>query len=369
VRLLALVLIFNLLACQVALAAPPRISASAALLMDADTGQVYFARNADERRPPASLTKILTGLLAVEMGSPEDPVTISGRAAGMTEGQHLGMRAGDVIPLGDLVRAALVYSANDTTVAIAEHIAGSEELFQDLMNTKAFTLGARNTHFVNPHGLTEPDHYSTARDLAVLTRFALQNPVFAGIVRLPCTTVHWQNRKNEAILYNTNRLLTSYPGMTGVKTGTTRAAGKCLVGAAERDGRRLISVVLHARDRYADTARLLDYGFSDLRFCLQLAPGEEVGVVGVEGGRTPVVPLVTAAPLTVRADPDDLRYLEKRIYVPRVPEAPVTRGTYLGELVVLLRGREVGSVPLVAGEDCDAPWPGARLVQAVRRGI
>ena len=368
-RVLALALILNLLAGQVVLAAPPRISAPAALLMDADTGQVYFARNPDQRRPPASLTKILTGLLAVELGSLEDPVTISRRAAGMTEGQHLGMRAGDVIQLGDLVRAALVFSANDTTVAIAEHIAGSEELFRDLMSTKALTLGARNTHFVNPHGLTEPDHYSTARDLAVLTRFALQNPVFAGMVRLPCTTVRWQNRKSEAVLYNTNRLLYSYPGMTGVKTGTTRAAGKCLVGAAERDGRRLISVVLHARDRYADTARLLDYGFRDVRVCLQLAAGEEVGVAEVKGGRTPVVTLVTGAPLTVRTDPDDLPHLEKRLYVPRVPEAPVTKGTPLGELVVLLRGKEVGSVPLVAGEDCDAPWPGARLVRAVRRGI
>ncbi|MBC7105635.1 MAG: D-alanyl-D-alanine carboxypeptidase, partial [Firmicutes bacterium] len=337
-RWLAVALLFNLLAGRAALAAPPRISAAAALLMDADTGQVYYARNPDQRRPPASLTKILTGLLAVEMGSLEDPVTISRRAAGMTEGQHLGMRAGDVISLGDLVRAALVYSANDTTVAIAEHIAGSEELFRGLMNAKALSLGALNTHFVNPHGLTEPDHYSSARDLALLTRFALQNPVFAATVRLPCTTVHWQNRKNEALLYNTNRLLGSYPGMMGVKTGTTTAAGKCLVGAAEREGRRLISVVLNSGDRYADTAKLLDYGFRDVSFCLEVAPGEEVGVAGLEGGQAAVISLVAGGKLTVRADPDDLRYLEKRVYVPRIPRAPVARGTPLGELVVLLRG-------------------------------
>ncbi|MGQ9532074.1 MAG: D-alanyl-D-alanine carboxypeptidase family protein, partial [Desulfotomaculales bacterium] len=239
----------------------------------------------------------------------------------------------------------------------------------DLMNTKAKTLGACNTRFANPHGLTEPDHYSTARDLAVITRFALQNPALAGMVRLPRTTVRWQNRKVEAVLYNTNRLLTSYSGMTGVKTGTTRAAGKCLVGAAERDGYRLISVVLHSADRYGDTVRLLDYGFKGLRFCLQLGEGEEVGLVGVTGGQKPAVALVTGAPLTVRVDPDDLRYLEKRIYTSGVAEAPVKKGTRLGELVVLLKGKEIGAVPLVAGQDVDPPWWGHRLAQAVRRGI
>ncbi|MGB9826330.1 MAG: D-alanyl-D-alanine carboxypeptidase family protein, partial [Desulfofundulus sp.] len=209
---------------------PPRVTADAAVLMDATTGQVLYAKNAHQPRPPASTTKILTALLAIEGGKLDQVVTVSPGAAAVGE-SSMHLFPGQHLTLEQLLYGALLRSGNDACVAIAEHIAGSEANFVLLMNQKARQLGARDSHFCNPHGLPARGHLSSAYDLALLTRYALKNPTFKSLVSTRYhgfSTPPW----GEYHLHNTNRLLWSYQGADGVKTGTTSEAGMCLVASA-----------------------------------------------------------------------------------------------------------------------------------------
>ncbi len=237
----------------------PTVTADAAVLMDARTGKILYDKNAGQRRPPASTTKIMTTLLALEGGEPGQVVTVSHRAASVGEAS-LYLRAGEKLTLEELLYGAMLRSGNDACVAIAEHIAGTESNFVLLMNQKAKMIGANDTVFKNTNGLPAVGHYSTARDLAVITCYALKNPTFQKIVS---TRGKMIGEQGERYLNNTNRLLWSYAWADGVKTGTTNEAGHCLVASARRGDMQLISVVLHSDDRWADSVKLLDYGFDD----------------------------------------------------------------------------------------------------------
>ncbi|MCL6558998.1 MAG: D-alanyl-D-alanine carboxypeptidase, partial [Firmicutes bacterium] len=221
---------------------PPVVTAGAAVLVDARTGQVLYGKNEGQKRPPASTTKIMTALLALEGGDLKQTVTVSPRAASVGEAS-LDLKAGEKLTLEELIYGALLHSGNDACVAIAEHIAGTEKNFVLLMNQKAKMIGAKDTTFKNTNGLPAPGHLTTAKDLAVLTRYALSNSTFQKIVRTREKTIGEQEKR---YLHNTNRLLWSYDWINGVKTGTTNEAGCCLVASAAREGRQLISVVLHS---------------------------------------------------------------------------------------------------------------------------
>lgn len=244
-------------------AAPPapKVEAEAAVLMVANTRRILYAVNPDAIMYPASTTKIVTLLTALEKGKPDATVTVSAKAA-VCEGSSLELKPGDRLPLRDLLYGLMLVSGNDAAEAAAEHIAGSVPAFVDLMNAKVEQLGLVNTHFSNPHGLPDPvNHYSTARDLALLTAHALANPAFAQIVAAREHSVAFLNRPPLRIT-NTNKLLRSYTGASGVKTGYTREAGDCLVASAKRDGVQLIVVLLNDDERWGDAAKLLDYGFA-----------------------------------------------------------------------------------------------------------
>jgi len=341
-------------------AAAPALTAEAAILVDRDTGQVIFARHPDRRMNPASLTKMMTGLLAIEEGNPSDVVTVSPRAARIWEGQVIGLDAGDRLRLLDLVRAALIYSANDSTVAIGEHIAGSEPLFLELMNLKAGLLGATGTRYANTNGYTDPNHYTTARDLATIARFALTRPLFAEVVRTPAAVVHWIDRPRRMEIYTTNSLLGSYAGLQGVKTGTTAAAGKCVVVAAERGDRRLVAVILHSADRWGDAARLLDCGFYEAQDFPMGVKGSVAAVAPVAGGREFWVPVALARDVVLRLLPEDLKDLRRSFRLETL-RAPVQAGTVVGEVVFSLRGSELARAPLVAVQAVPGPPWWSRL--------
>lgn len=241
------------------------VRAKSALLMDAQSGTIYYQKNARVRRAPASTTKIMTALLAIELGNLDDLVTVSERVT-QTEGACIKLKASEIIRLKDLLYAALLYSANDACVAVAEHIGGNEENFVWLMNEKAKEIGALETHFVNPHGLDAPEHYSTAYDLALIGRRAMENETFQEIAKTPKThikSLHGKKEKNR-ILVNKNRLLRSFDGTDGVKTGFTKEAGYCLVSSASRTGYRIIAVVLGDKNRWQDSVHLLNAGFDYL---------------------------------------------------------------------------------------------------------
>ena len=262
----------------------PPIYAASAILLEATTGTILYAHNEHVRRAPASTTKIMTALIALNRGNLRSLVTVGHRAS-WTPGSSAGLRAGDRLSLSELLQGLMLVSGNDASVAVAEHIAGSESGFVALMNRQAKEFGALNTNFRNPHGLSALGHYTTAFDLALITRYALQFPQFARLVRTRQEELEWAEGERRDPIANTNRLLWSFAGADGVKTGTTSDAGHCLVASATRDGRQLIAVVLRSGDRWGDAAALLDYGFEAFRLLTLAEEGKPFATVPCYPGR------------------------------------------------------------------------------------
>ncbi|WP_420795150.1 D-alanyl-D-alanine carboxypeptidase family protein [Desulforamulus ferrireducens] len=327
----------------------PSVSAAAAIVMDAETGQVLYAKNPHQPRPIASTTKIMTALVALECGNLKASTTISERAAGI-EGSSIYLKAGEKLTLEELIYGALMHSGNDACVAIAEQVAGSERNFVNLMNFRARQLGARNTTFANTNGLPDERHLSTAYDLALITRYALKEPVFRSIVATKTHVI--PGPRGKRYLSNTNKLLWSYQGADGVKTGTTNAAGKCLVSSATREGRSLIAVVLHSDDRYAESIRLLNYGFNNYTQERVASQGEVFTHLEVKDGVKEKVPVTAAKDLWVTV-PLNQRVIEKSMMLEQELTAPVKKGQVVGKLQVLQQGELVAETNLLARTDIE----------------
>jgi D-alanyl-D-alanine carboxypeptidase len=245
------------------------LTARAAVLMDAATGKILYQKDAGLRLPPASTTKIVTAIVTLESGhKPGESLKVS-KTATRVPASKLYLRPGQNLTIEDLLYAILLASANDASMVLAEGIGGSVEHFAELMTQKAHEIGATNSHFTNPHGLTAPDHYSTARDLAILFRYAMKNPTFREIIQTKISSVNSSvlvRKKTVArriSVRNHNRLLWNFDGAIGGKTGYTLAAQKCFVGAVVRNGVTLIVSILGARDQWGDTKKLLEYGFDN----------------------------------------------------------------------------------------------------------
>lgn len=240
----------------------PEITAEAAVILDFDTGTVLYGKQEQERRPPASLTKVMTGYLAAKHKELFSQYVAVSEQAAETGESSLNLKPEDVLTFEHLLYGALLKSANDACVAIAEYMAGAEDVFVENMNLQACLLGCANTHFENTNGLPDENHYASAYDLAIMTRAAMQVPEFAQIVQTQEHMVQWQDGR-KLLVYNTNRLLREYPGAIGVKTGTTNEAGQCLIAVAEKEGKRVIVVVLKSRNRFYDATVLLDYALEE----------------------------------------------------------------------------------------------------------
>jgi serine-type D-Ala-D-Ala carboxypeptidase (penicillin-binding protein 5/6) len=241
----------------------PRLLGAAAILVDANTGRVLWQQNAHERRDVASLTKIMTALLVLRKLGPHDIVTVD-KSVPRVPLVREGLRAGEQVETWKLLYALLLYSGNDDALALAIGAGGSKAQFLREMNDEAKTLGLNDTHFVSPSGVVDVDNYSSAWDLAALTRVAMRNPRFRAIVRTRVKHVSWAPPTYSKIYVNNNRLIGTYPGAIGVKTGYTHKAGPCLVAEAKRGGVSLVAVVLDSNDMYSDAKRLLDFGFATL---------------------------------------------------------------------------------------------------------
>lgn len=340
-----------------AFAGSPRVTADAAVLIDVADGQIYFSKNHTRRAAPASLTKLMTAVVALENGRLEDVVTIDSEAASESMGSIIDLRKGEKITLEELLTAALVISANDSTVAIASHVGGSHSSFVTMMNSKASALGLFHTRFVNTNGFHHPNHYTTAYDLALLARYALGHSKINELVQTRETAIHWiEPADREEKLRNSNRLLFGqYEGADGVKTGTTGRAGNCLIASATRDNRRLIAVALHSDDRYRDCINMFDYGFNVIKPITVVEAGEPMISVKVSDGVRNMVELVAENNLEIRLDPEDLPNVERKIIVPDPLAAPLKTGQHLGECICLLQGQELGRVKLLAAEELKRP--------------
>ncbi len=327
-----------------------RMSADSAVLIDWNTGRILYAKAATKPRPMASTTKIMTGLLVLEKGNLSDVVTVSRRAAA-TPGSSMHIRTGERLTLERLLYGVLMRSGNDASVAVAEHIAGTEAAFVAMMNAKARALGAYNTQFRNPHGLTAPGHYSTAFDLALMARAALANPAFADIVATREKLFVTAEEERQVTLRNTNRLLWSFEGADGVKTGTTSAAGKCLVASATRGDEKLIAVVLHSSDRYGDAAKLLSYGFDHYRVVRLAGAGEVVRTLRVSGGIALRAAIVAVDQYAAALSEEEMARSRVEWDLPATLRAPLDAGELVGEVRVYVDGEIRETYPLVTRDE------------------
>ena len=339
--------LFSLLGYTTALASKyPELSARAAALYQPDTGEFLYRKSSRLRLPMASTTKLMTALVVSSLASPSDTVTVTAESVGI-EGSSAYLREGELLSVEELLYALLLQSANDAATALAIHISGSVEAFAALMNEEAERLSLSDTHFTNPHGLDDPDHYTTAEDLSFIAARVLQVPYLKNIVSTYKKT--FSNGNTRRTYINHNKLLLRYDGAVGMKTGYTKKCGRCLVGAAERDGLTFITVTLDAPSDWSDHARLFDYGFETLErvtLCDALEFAYDIPVVS---GERELVRLKNTEGLSVILPKGEHR-IESTVSIHRYAVAPISKGTALGQVSFTVDGKVVGSVSLVAEE-------------------
>lgn len=339
-----------------------------AVLMEATSGRILFAKGENERRAIASVTKIMTLALifdALESGRAriDEVVTTSANAAGMG-GSQIWLEPGEQMTLREMILAIAVGSANDASLAVAEHLYGTHERFVEAMNNKAAELGMTNTHFVNCYGLDAPDHYSSGLDVAKMARYAIRHP---GLLEFTAIWIEYL-REGKTLQANTNKLVRHYSGCDGLKTGWTNEAGHCLAATATRDGTRLIAVVLGAPDsnaRFAETSGMLNAGFGAVTAIPLARRGEVVCQLLVERGTRGPIDLVVADDFGVVVPKGEQPQITRQIVTEDRVFAPVEKGQKVAELVIEGDGVEIGRCPLVAATDV----PRAGLLQLMWKAL
>ena len=320
----------------------PAVSAASAVLLDADSGRILYAQNENEERAIASITKLMTALVAAEyLDDLSQTITIQKEWTGI-EGTSLYLKAGEEISLETLLYGLLLHSGNDAAVALAAHCAGDVETFVGWMNQRARDLGMTGTHFSDPNGLGDEDHYSTALDMARLGAACLKNPVVAKIVATKSIVLEGRSFTNH------NKLLWQYEGCTGMKTGYTRQAGRTLVSSAERDGQKLVCVTLSDGNDWADHKALLDYGFETYPRQVLAEEGGTLRRMTVEESLLRQVPVVARD--TVAYPLKEGEQITAKIQLPKTARAPVTQGEIAGTVTFYKGERQVGRTYLVWGK-------------------
>ncbi len=335
---------------------PPNVTSTAAILIDADTGEIVFSKNANARLPMASTTKIMTAIVVLETIEPDTKVKVSANAVSVI-GSKASLVQGETLTVEQLLRALLIISGNDAAVALAEAAGGSLSGFIDMMNAKARDMGLENTHFVNPHGMNKSGHYSSARDLAMMAQYAQRFPLFREIVdseSISLPTLPGQAPRSWD--HNGNELLMKFGWVTGIKTGSTPYARYCLAASGTRDGLSMISVILGAESsnvRWNEARRLLEYGFSLHPRTVLVSKGEHVLDLdaGDVMGRT--VSVVADRALTLRLVEGDT--VTRTVVIDRRPAIPVRVGEVFGHMQFTLQGKPLGSVSLVAAQPVTKP--------------
>ncbi|MBQ7794102.1 MAG: D-alanyl-D-alanine carboxypeptidase [Clostridia bacterium] len=321
------------------------LSAKSACLMVASSGEVIYEKESGMRLPMASTTKMMTALVAAESGRWDEVATVSANAEGQ-EGSSIYLEENDKVKLSDLVCGMLLNSGNDAAVAVAEHISGDIKSFSQLMCERAKSIGAMNTSFENPSGLDSENHYSTAYDLALIGSEVVKNPHLRPIIQSKEMQIA-DSEGNITYLRNHNKLLWSYEGMIGVKTGFTKKSGRCLVTAAEREGITLVAVTLCAPNDWQDHKNLLDYGFGMCENSVVIEEGGELGTVNVGGNDLKLIAKTAIAATGIK---NRREKREVKVSCVKNPTAPINEGEKLGEAYVYQNGRIIGQTDLLASE-------------------
>lgn len=322
------------------------ISAQSAILIDGSTGRIIFEKNAYEKRGMASTTKIMTGILAIENSSPDKIATVSYKAAS-TEGSSMYLNSGEKIKMESLVYGLMLNSGNDAATAIAENISGSVEAFAKLMNNKAKTIGMKYSSFSNPHGLDDAEHYSTAYDMAMLTKYAMKNESFRKIVSTKRKNVELNGVENSRFLTNHNKLLSMYDHCIGVKTGFTKSCGRCLVSAAENDGVMLIAVTLNAPDDWNDHIAMYENAFSTYKSYNIIGKNSYICSLNLVGTQEKNLKLYSKEKITLSLKEDEYQKISLKYEYPDSVEAPVYKGQTLGKIKVMMENQEIAQTELI----------------------
>ena len=317
------------------------ISAEKAIVLDAISGRILYEKNADEKSLIASTTKIMTALIICEQCNVLDRMRIPKEAVGI-EGSSMYLKEGEVLTIQELLYGLMLSSGNDAAVALAIYCGGTVEGFADLMNDKARALGMTGSHFENPNGLDSPEHYSTARDLAILAAYAMENPIFRKTVSTKSV------KAGDRYLTNHNKLLWQVDGADGVKTGYTKAAGRILVSSATRNQRRIIAVTINAPSDWQDHAQLLETGFARYQPQRIVNAGDVIATVEVEGGQGRQVEVLAREDFDFYLAPEEIHQL--MMPGTEFAYAPVVEGADAGFVYVLIQGKAVGKIPLIYGQ-------------------
>ena len=335
----------------------PIIKADSAILIEATTGRVIYEKNADEKRPPASMTKMMTSILCLENLMKRTPISIS-ETATYTEDNTFAWQTGDIIMADELNLGMMLVSDNGAAVAIAQAISGTIAKFSNLMNEKALKLGCQNTNFANPNGLPNPNHYSTARDMSKIAMYCMQNRDFRDIVSTRKMIIHWMSPANKwTEAETTNDLIGVYDGANGIKTGWTRAAGGCLAASAQRGNTELIAIIMHSPDvdtRFVDARKLLDYGFSRVKMTQTLNKDRVEKIVFIKGGKKAFLHVRPQEDLHFPLlEGESPKMLKVTYDLPKMMEASVKKGQIVGNAQLKYNGKVIASVPLTAQESIE----------------
>lgn len=331
----------------------PKVNAQAAILIDAQTGRVLWEKDSKKPMAMASTTKIMTAITAIENGNLDD-IVVASKNASITPPVKMGLREGEEIKLKDLLYALMMQSSNDAAVAIAEHIGGSVENFCSMMTENAKKIGAVDTVFRTPNGLDSLDHHSNAYDMALITRYALNNEQFYNIINTKNVT--FKSSKATYDIINKNRLLNEYSGANGVKTGYTGKAGQCFVGAAKRDGMQLISVVLASgwgdkgkEQKWIDSKRILDYGFKNFKYTEVIHSADKTDkYINVNKAKTDKVLLDFKNSVVFPLKEGEENLIKIEYNIPEMIDAPITRGQKIGTAKIYLDDSCFDEIDLMA---------------------
>ncbi|MBQ8163703.1 MAG: D-alanyl-D-alanine carboxypeptidase [Clostridia bacterium] len=325
------------------------ISAKYAILIESQSGDIVYAKNSTSKAPMASTTKIMTAIVALENGDLEKTVTIDERSVGV-EGSSIYLKAGEKLTLKELIYALMLESANDAATAIAYEIGGSVENFASMMNETSKKIGAFDTNFTNPHGLDDDEHYTTAYDLAKIARYAMQNPVFREIVSTKTKNIPLDDSSTR-LLVNHNKLLRSYDGAIGIKTGFTKKSGRCLVSCANVDGVELVCVTLNAPNDWNDHKKMLNYGFEQYESINLASKGDySISLSCVNGSKASVL-CTNRDDLSVTLKKGLKNDIRAVLEADQFLFAPVKKNDHVGRIVYYLGNEEIASLPIYASEN------------------
>lgn len=355
---------------SVVFAEGPSLNAEGAILIDYDSGEILFEKNSHSKLYPASTTKLLTAILAVENSSLSDVVTVDQEVVDLTKGSHIALEPGEMMTMEQMLHALLLPSANDAALAIAKHVGGSVENFIRMMNERAVTLGARDSTFVNPNGLHDERHVSSAHDLAKIGRFAMNNEIIRNIVKKTTYEIPPTNKKTETrYLHTTNKLISSneiisvdgksttalYQGAAGTKTGYTSQAMNCLVSYVEKDGQRLMAVVLKAEGMnvYIDSHKLYNFGFANFKNTVLAKQNEYMGDIPVPNGKIPYVAAIMDRDITYPTMSGATSDIQRRVTPNKDIAAPLSKGAIIGTVEFIKDGEIIGGGHILSTVDIE----------------